>query len=868
MARGDEGSAARRFEAMAARYPDGTYADRVSLLLAQCLHRIGEEPRAADGYRHVIQQGPDEYVADALYGLAVIEHAGGRLQGAGGLVDQLLQRYPDHDITPAARVLRGRVSFDEAEYDRALEQLEPLTKKAGAYRDDAEYWSAKCLLRKGQADEAARRLGRALEQFPESELLPQMTYDRAVALLRSGDHDGALEVLADFRRRYGEHELAADAVHLTAATLHQQRRYGESLDECRTFDQRFRDHELAPDVAFLTAENLFLMKRYEDAADAYRALLAHYPDHRQAVQARYRLGLSLYHQEAFDDAEPLLAGVTDGGSTNPEFRMALLALGDGHFQRGDWQAAEEHLRYYLDVGSDQPSADDALLKLGLAQQRQGEQQTALGTLGTLLEQHPESSHRVHAQFESGQILVELDRPDEAAAAFEQVLTAGAETQFAAHAHNHLGAIALAQKRHTDAAAHFGQSADALVGDPTAAADALFQQGQALMTAREFNEAVAVFDRIKHEHPSYEGLTEALALRAIALARHDRAGNHTPVLTAIQEVEGRGTDTLDPKLRASLLYEKAWALRGLGRPDDAAAAYRSMLADDSAWGDLHAHATLELAEIEVEAERHEQAAQLLRLLQAAGDESPDMVPPEVRRQSAHRLGLCEYNLDNVDEAARLLEVYLAGEPEAELIPSARLLCAEAHFRAGRHQQAIEHLTRVVEDTPADEASGPALLRLGECRAALQDWEPSREAFTTYLDRHAASPMWFQAQFGIGWALENEGRFDEAIEAYRVVVERHQGPTAARAQFQIGECLFARKQFKEATTELLKVDILYAYPEWSAAALYEAGRCFQEMGDPVQARQQYELLQEQHGHTRWAQMAGERLEELDETSLPGH
>jgi TolA-binding protein len=203
-----------------------------------------------------------------------------------------------------------------------------------------------------------------------------------------------------------------------------------------------------------------------------------------------------------------------------------------------------------------------------------------------------------------------------------------------------------------------------------------------------------------------------------------------------------------------------------------------------------------------------------------------------------------------------------------VPSASLLCAEAHYRAGRYRRAIEHLSRIVESYPDDEGDAAALLRLGECHAALQYWAQSRETFARFLDRHPESPLWFQAQFGIGWALENEGRTDEAIDAYRAVVKRHEGPTAARAQFQIGECLFGRQQHEQAVRELLKVDILYAYPEWSAAALYEAGRCFQEMGDPVDARRQYEQVRAQHAGTRWAQLAGERLGELAETTLPGH
>ena len=70
------------------------------------------------------------------------------------------------------------------------------------------------------------------------------------------------------------------------------------------------------------------------------------------------------------------------------------------------------------------------------------------------------------------------------------------------------------------------------------------------------------------------------------------------------------------------------------------------------------------------------------------------------------------------------------------------------------------------------------------------------------------------------------------------------------------------------ELLKVDILYAYPEWSAAALYEAGRCFVLMNDSVQARQQFTTVTEKFKDTQWAKLAGEQLAELSaSSSLPG-
>jgi TolA-binding protein len=127
------------------------------------------------------------------------------------------------------------------------------------------------------------------------------------------------------------------------------------------------------------------------------------------------------------------------------------------------------------------------------------------------------------------------------------------------------------------------------------------------------------------------------------------------------------------------------------------------------------------------------------------------------------------------------------------------------------------------------------------------------------------LWFQARFGVAWAKENRGEHEAAIRDYREVVSRHQGPTAARAQFQIGECLFAMGRLEEAVTELLRVDILYAYDEWSAAALYEAGRVLERLERPHQARAQYEAVVQRFPDLNWAEMARQRLDQV-QTQLP--
>jgi TolA-binding protein len=162
---------------------------------------------------------------------------------------------------------------------------------------------------------------------------------------------------------------------------------------------------------------------------------------------------------------------------------------------------------------------------------------------------------------------------------------------------------------------------------------------------------------------------------------------------------------------------------------------------------------------------------------------------------------------------------------------------------------------------------ALLKLGEASAAAQQWSRSDEAYTAFLDRFPDHALWFQARFGQGWTRENQQRHDAAIEAYREVISRHQGPTAARAQFQIGECLYAQKKRDQAVAEFLKVDVLYAYPEWSAAALYEAGRCLHDLERADEGTRQFEDLIKRFPETQWAKLAREWVDAAKPAALPG-
>ncbi|MCZ6834240.1 MAG: tetratricopeptide repeat protein [Planctomycetota bacterium] len=862
MARNEFADAADRFSNMLERYPEGQYEQQTSLMLAQCLHRTTGLRGALTLYQKVIAEASDEFVPDALYGLALLMHQQEDPQRAGELVDELLDRYPESALVTNASLLRGRIWFELGDYDKAYDTLDAINDLQGDHQDDAEYWMAKSELRLDEPEDAAQRFAEAIEKYPDSELMAQMMYDRAIALLRADDDDDALDALVAFQGSFADHELTPDAMQLTAATLHQQGKYDESDAYCDRFRQNYADHDLLDEIDFLAAENEFLTRDYEDAIDEYRSFLRRHEGDEDEDKATFRLGMAQYQVGQFDEAESNLIEVAGGSDVEEAFTPALLALGDGYFQRGQWEDAERYLDRYLNSEDDPASADDALLKLGLAFHRQDKRAESIARYDALIRDYPDSPHRLQAIFERGQALVAMDNDEDAQQAFEQVLALGEESDFAPHAATHLGSIALRAGDYAQAATRFEMAADAHT-DQELAAEALFQTGQATMALQRFDEAEALFAELIDEYSFHDRRPQSSALRAIAMARQNK---HRPALDQIAQVESNFSDDIDDSLKSTMYYEKAWCLRELDRDDEASSAYRSIL-ELNRRDDLHLYAMLELAELLANDESYEGAAnQLDRLLDLARENGD--APAEILEQASYRLGVCQFRMEQFTEAASTLDSFIETYEDSDLLASAGLLCGEAYLKTGRYSDASIHLGAVVKSYADSDAYGPALLRLGEATAALSKWARSEEVFGTYLSDNSNSELWFQAQFGIGYAQENLNRYDDAIASYRIVVDRHQGPSAARAQFQIGECLYALKRFDEAAAELLKVDILYAYPEWSAAALFEAGKCFEELANPVEARRQFEQVVNAYGDTEWARLAQQRLKALTQVNLPGH
>jgi len=850
--KGDDKGAAELFAGVADR-ADGEFGEQALLLFAQSRHRAGQMKRAGEGYQQVLDRGIERFAPEALLGLAQVLRAEGHPDQAIEKLDQFFGGDVRADLAPLARLELGLARFDLGSYAEAREDLKQvIASERRDLQDDAAYWIGKCLLRVGENEKAATAFGEAVARDPDGELVPDAMYDRAVALSRAGHGAEAAQAFGAFTECFPGNELAGDALAARVAIAHDAGDHAGAVRLADEFAAKYADHPLAGRTAFLAGEGVYLLGDYKNAAQRFERFLNEHPDDELTARASCRLGMARFRLGDFAGAGPLLRAAAERAGDDAFFRPALLALGEGEFDAGDYAAAAEAFARFVALGDDSPNMGDALLRLGLARARMGEPKGAVEAFDTLIKR---GEHVAQARFERGQALVEIGETDAARGEFEKLLAESPGSRFEGYALRHLGALARAAGDDAGAAEWFAKARRAGAADIVG--DATLDQGRALLGAGKYDEAAGVLGELINSTKDADLLREASASRAVALSRAGRAEEAVAAIDAIDR------SALDADMMQALAYERAWSLRSLGRSDDALKAYRALI-DEGHETPILAHAMLEVAGLEMDAERYDAATDLLDELESvaqrvdAGD--------KVAEQRTYRRGVCAQRLEDYKTAADVLADFRQRWPKSELADSGDLLCADAMSKLGRQEEAVERFARVGESAD-DTLAEPALLGLGQSLATLQRWAESEAAYRKHAERFGDGELWFQSAFGIAWALEHQERRDEAIAEYREVTARHKGPTAARAQFQIGECLFAEGKHEEAARELVKVDILYGYPEWSAAALYEAGRCFEAMNQRQPAREQYERVVERYGDTEWAELAGSRLEALDEGTLPG-
>lgn len=813
--------AAATFQACLDRFPRDRLAGECRLRLGLCLFKL---KRFAEAAKHFEQSAalPDFPLGDfALMQQAQCAREQKRLPQAAALYEMLPKRFPTSARAGPALLAAGKCWFQAGDLPRAEAALKTALARKFEEAPEAADWLGQTLVKRNKAAEAVTVLDRAIADSPGSSYLPQLVFTRLGALYEQpGRRKEVIALYADFARRYPRHELAPRAGYMAALTALGEGKNVAARGHAEAFLKQFPRHELTAEVLFIGGE-AWVGAAVPDPTRAealYRRLLAEYPRHKHAAQARVRVGLCLYLAKKYPEVVRYL---TEAGKELQDPALtaeSLLLIGRSHHDAGHATEAVAALQSALQARPGWERGDEILLALAQSLRTLKKLDETAAQLKRLPIAYPKSPLRAHALYQLGQLAHEQKKYDEAVALYEQTVAQFPGSAPASSAQYAIGLVWFAKRDPTRTV----QALDKLLAASPAgslAARARYTRGLAHQQLRQFGPAAADLAAFLASGPRANDALDArytLALCQSALKQHEQAAATLATLLK---------DSPDYARADQVYYERGHCLLLAKKGKEAAEAFRQLTAK-SPDSPLAAEAWFRVGEF------HESARQLVDAAQAYAAGLAKAKDTGLREKLHYKLGWVQYQRGQFAEAGRTLLTQLKENPKGELAADATYLAADCLFRQDQFAEARPLFERLIQakDRKYHDRS---LYRCGACLAGIKEWAASQKCFEDLIRQFPGFPLLQEARYGLGWALQNQGKLDEARAVYEQVTRAVNTETAARSRFMIGECAFRQKKHREAVEHFLEVALAYPYEEWQALGHYEAGRCFMALKDTPRA-----------------------------------
>lgn len=850
--------------------PRGPLGDECRLGLARCLADVAAEEKTSSVEAERILQALAAKAASgaapkAQYFLARSYFSSRKYAEAEATFTALLQNFPPGEWTPFAQLGQARAILDAGRVVDAAPLFARLLDdpQVGI---DARYWLG--IARKNQTRfaEAAELLLPLARQAPQHELADDALFHAADALRVLEQWPAAEAAYAELLNGYAESSWQSEAL-LGRARVALSQEEHQLVDRCLAPIYFSDDPLIRLEARRVLAQSLLADEKPEAAIAELEPLLEQAADDPRPDFTRYLLATAYSKAGAPNEALTILATVDDREQTTDAATPTAginLAAEKAFTQAGAQLALEQY-------AAAAKSLDEFLVKAADGDPRR---KLAAGELVVCLVKSGAPAERITA----------------ALAAWRQIPGDSAELQ----------RLALRVAEALYDAGNFAQAANAFAANVAGLQHSRQPDVQLLAQNRSglgwshdklghANQAIAAWEDVVRHHPQLELAAEA----AMLLARAHEAKQHAVATraayrhvidqhpgsplrpaallqAAVLAAKERNTaeardlyalllsDYPQDARRDEALYQSAWLAADSG---DAAAAtehFRQLsqaCPDSKYWGD----ATWRVATADVAAKDYSSAnAAVVQLLQR-GEE-------RLRPYALFLQGKIAWEEARFADVAAPLDQLVQESPRHELALAAGYFAADARVSQNQWQAAATRWQQLAElaatnpGAPADAWPAKIALRRAQTLALLQDWNAAREVSAAAL---AAAPDFefnFEHQFIIGRALATAGRLTDARDAYQRVLASPQGAqseTAAKAQLMLAETYFHQQNFDQAVREYLKVEILYGYRPWQAAGLFQAGVCYEKLGKPERARDQYERVVRDFADTEYGARAAQRL-----------
>lgn len=857
--------AADAFEQVVVRHPSDPRSDRALFRWGESLMLVGDDVSAARLLERFRDRHPEHPLNEfALYYLGNLAAKRGDSR-AIEYYSELLRAFPGSAHAAEARLQLGIQYYRNGGLSDAMHQFGlvetdyPLADSPHStdLRTRARYWTGVTQLARKDFDNAAKTLLSVESINSNHPLVAAATYFAAESFRASERCKRANQAYTRVVRDHGDSKWADDALlgRIRVASINGQHIAVEQL--AQEFGELFEKSEHLASVLELRARSLIARTEYQKAEEH----LMHgiqlcgrgvpsgqtptSDSHEQLNSLRFMASLCCLGQDKWSDALRHLDQISLNSADSLAARAALVR-GCAKLELGRHSEATDDLQTALSELVDESIRDRCRAKLvraHLAQERHADAENVYRSI---------ENGDVDCRFESARRIADQlsnDREYNRAVIFYQELLQsdqpdhrGAGYQGLAWCHYRLG-------DDRQAAAAFRTFIKDFPNHELVSQSTLMLARCLESSGDSKRAAIAVLHQANW-HGSDDVAVEAWLTQARLL---DTCGRTHAAIIALEEACHDNTICQDDLDR--VLYRLGWLYQTSNQQIAAKRAFQ-MLHQEHPQSPLWADATYRLAKIQTELNEIDEAAVVLeRLFRSSQD--CNIYPHALLLQAnvSSKTGAWQETLSLVKQ---LVDEYC----HLEIGREAEYWQAEASFRVGEldvARQRFRSLSFLPETAVKPQWQAIVPLRLAQLSAWNENWTEAARQARIVLDRYPTFSQSFEADYLLGRCLAIEAKFSKAREHYARVLDSENAAkteTPAMAQWMIGETYFHQKNYEKAICAYLRVDILYQNRHWQAAALLQAAKCFELINEVEDAANIYSRLIAEFPDTAFASQAIDR------------
>lgn len=385
-------------------------------------------------------------------------------------------------------------------------------------------------------------------------------------------------------------------------------------------------------------------------------------------------------------------------------------------------------------------------------------------------------------------------------------------------------------------------------------EALVTLGDALAAIGELERAKKAYLSVGKQGGAFQFMALKQAARVFkALGTHD---DYAAMAEAFAQYIRENPDSENV---IDAAYQAGWALRQIGRIEDARRLYWSMI-------ELHGNSML-----------WEGFDDLLDDLQRLYPSDPERYRAELKAQLERarqqkrvtlvgRLTMADIRARPTAEQDAAAVALMSALPLNQLGLETLVWWGEVLNRYGKPIEASSCFERVLALAPNSRYAVPARVRLAQFHLKRNRPEEALAHADAVVSNPADPVLLMEATFCRARALQALGRYSEAVTDYNTVLANRVTPRALKpeALLQLALCMEAQGRPRQAIPYYQRIYVLYgAYTSLVAQAYLRSGLAFEQLADFEAAARTYrELLEKENlAQTAEAAEARKRLEKLN-------